>query len=160
MVLLMFHHLHSHPPWLARRCQTQIRSIVPCRRHLPAHIAVELCTSLKGFAADLSREAYGVRQLAGAFERCKGPKAGASSAHSKRFAQFGCVSALSWTLALQQPRQVLSSLLNPFAAGQGVGAERFEVTLLRVVEQRPVQPEHAGFGVVNEAGRIVGAHLE
>jgi uncharacterized protein (DUF1778 family) len=57
----------------------------------------------------------------------------------------------------EQPRQVPGGRFNPFAAGQRVGAEGFEVALLSVVEQRPMEPDQAGLRVVNEAGGIVGA---
>ena len=44
--------------------------------------------------------------------------------------------------------------------GEGVGAEGFEVALLLAVEEGAVEAEVGGFGGVDEAGAVVGAHLE
>ena len=56
--------------------------------------------------------------------------------------------------------EVRQGLVKPVAGGRGVGAEGFQIAFLLVVEQGAVEAEEAGFGAIDQAGGIVGAHLE
>jgi len=50
--------------------------------------------------------------------------------------------------------------IEPGVVGQGVGAEGFDPAFLAVEEEGAVEAEPVGLGRVNEAGGVVGAHLE
>lgn len=71
---------------------------------------------------------------------------------------------VQWSRAAEllshQPPQLPPRLFQPLGVRQGVGAEGFELAFLFVVEEGAVEAEGAGFGVVDEAGGVVGAHLE
>ena len=56
--------------------------------------------------------------------------------------------------------EIRSDLRDPLGIRQGVGAERFHVAFLFVVVDGAVEAEVAGLGGVDEAGGIVGTHLE
>src|SRR5437879_2856329 len=60
----------------------------------------------------------------------------------------------------EQTRELLSTGINPFCGRKRIRPERLQVTFLFVVKQGAMKTQSAGFGIVAEAGRIVGAHLE
>src|SRR5689334_7378967 len=69
------------------------------------------------------------------------------SSHLRTFG--GCVA--------EELREFLAGPLDPGVFGQSVGPECLEITFLRIVKECAMQPEHAGFGVVDQTRRIVGA---
>jgi len=56
--------------------------------------------------------------------------------------------------------QLCRGLFEPRGVGLGVGAEGFEGAFVLVVEERAVEAEGARFRGVDEAGGVVGTHLE
>lgn len=57
-------------------------------------------------------------------------------------------------------RECGECFVHPGGVGEGEGAEGFEAGLVLAVEEGAVEAEAAGLGGVDEAGGVVGAHLE
>src|ERR1051326_6620061 len=60
----------------------------------------------------------------------------------------------------EEAGEVAGGLGDPVGIGQGVGAEGFEDAGLGVLQQGAVQAQGGGLGGVDEAGGVVGTHLE
>jgi hypothetical protein len=59
-----------------------------------------------------------------------------------------------------QAGELLGGVSEPFGVWECVRSERFEGAFLGVMEQCAVQAEGGGFGGIDQAGGVAGAHLE
>ena len=59
-----------------------------------------------------------------------------------------------------QPAEVPGGVVKPVGGGRGVRAEGLQMAFLLVEKESAVEAEETGFGAIDEAGGIVGAHLE
>src|SRR5690348_9867921 len=55
---------------------------------------------------------------------------------------------------------MLMNVVDPIGSGQCVRPEGLERSFLGVKEEGAMQAEHAGLRIVDQAGGIIGAHLE